>query len=123
MPCSIKPRYGDRGYRFISKELRNLFLATAINEARLLALLEITNDVLQDFYGALSKCLVATGRSIKGVLQDFYGTLSKCLVATGRSINGVLQDFYGMIRRGFEAKRELRKMSCLQFALSSLLQK
>jgi len=103
--------------------LRNLFLATAINEARFLALLEITNDVLQDFYGTLSKCLVATGRSIKGVLQDFYGTLSKCLVATGRSINGVLQDFYGMIRRGFEAKRELRKMSCLQFALSSLLQK
>ena len=101
MPCSIKPRYGDRGYRVISKELRNLFLATAINEARLLALLEITNDVLQDFYGTLSKCLVATGRSIKGVLQDFYG----------------------MIRRGFEAKRELREMNCLQFALSSLLQK
>jgi len=64
-------------------------------------LLEITNDVLQDFYGTLSKCLVATGRSIKGVLQDFYG----------------------MIRRGFEAKRELREMNCLQFALSSLLQK
>jgi len=81
--------------------LRNLFLATAINEARFLALLEITNDVLQDFYGTLSKCLVATGRSIKGVLQDFYG----------------------MIRRGFEAKRELREMNCLQFALSSLLQK
>jgi len=101
MPCSIKPRYGDRGYRVISKELRNLFLATAINEARFLALLEITNDVLQDFYGTLSKCLVATGRSIKGVLQDFYG----------------------MIRRGFEAKRELREMNCLQFALSSLLQK
>jgi len=28
-----------------------------------------------------------------------------------------------MIRRGFEAKRELREMNCLQFALSSLLQK